>query len=326
PVRVLLTLIASVDTLTGTGADADEPAELDGETVPAALVRELAYTLGLLPRPATPAGPADTTAPVEAVPTDDVQAGDPHTGSPAADRVEASPIVSQSESDAAGHTAGTTAEVGSLAALLDLRRLTDTALAERPRIALVEQISGCLLALTDSIELRAAARDGTGLGPPPETDGYRPSAPLDRFVRLRDRRCRFPGCRARARRGDLDHRVPHPLGPTAHHNLEGLCEHHHRLSHQAPGWKLGGSSDGGLVWTLPGGVTITTVPPRFGTDDGSQPAATVPTATTGGGGDGTTADPDGLAWHRLTPGQRREQIRRRVCGRAARTGDPPAPF
>ena len=50
-VRVVLTLIAGVDTLTGQGAGADAPGELDGDLVPAAQVRELAHQFGLLPRP-----------------------------------------------------------------------------------------------------------------------------------------------------------------------------------------------------------------------------------------------------------------------------------
>ncbi|MGZ6863323.1 MAG: hypothetical protein ACXVF8_17955, partial [Blastococcus sp.] len=50
-------------------------------------------------------------------------------------------------------------------------------------------------------------------------------------------------------------------------NLCCLCRHHHRLRHQAPGWSLRRLPDGGLEWTLPGGNTITTHPPRYGTDD-----------------------------------------------------------
>jgi hypothetical protein len=151
--------------------------------------------------------------------------------------------------------------------LLAAHRLTGTALAHRPRLALVDQLAGTLLALTDAVELRQAATAGRGLGPPPATDAYRPTDPLARFVKLRDRRCRFPGCRARARCADLDHQTPHPHGPTAHDNLACLCEFHHRLSHQAPGWRLHRDEHGGLVWTLPGGHTVTTSPPALGTDD-----------------------------------------------------------
>jgi hypothetical protein len=68
--------------------------------------------------------------------------------------------------------------------------------------------------------------------------------------------------------------MPHPHGPTSHDNLACLCEHHHRLSHQAPGWRLRREPDGALVWTLPSGLSITTRPPVFGTDDGSTPSVT----------------------------------------------------
>ena len=157
---------------------------------------------------------------------------------------------------------------------------------------------------------------------------------MDRFVRLRDRRCRFPGCRTRIRTCDLDHRIPYPHGRTTHDNLEGLCEHHHRLSHQAPGWRLGGSSDGGLVWTLPGGTTITTVPPRFGTDDGTtaHPRPNNDTDHTDNAGHTGDARRTGhradsrTDWRHLTPHQRRERIHALLRGRHTRTGDDPAPF
>jgi hypothetical protein len=54
PVQARLTVVATVRTLLGD----DEPGEVDGDLVPAEMVRELAYVLGLLPRPeATPASP-----------------------------------------------------------------------------------------------------------------------------------------------------------------------------------------------------------------------------------------------------------------------------
>jgi hypothetical protein len=89
-----------------------------------------------------------------------------------------------------------------------------------------------------------------------------------------------------APRSDLDHTVAWPLGPTAAENLACLCRHHHRLRHQAPGWRLCGLADGGLEWTTPGRTVITTHPIRFGADDdvfGDRSAAEV--AVVAGGSD-----------------------------------------
>ncbi len=147
-------------------------------------------------------------------------------------------------------------------ALIGVRDLEGTGLAHRPRIAVVDKLRGSLIALTDA----AGIRRGACLGPPPETPGYTPGAELDRFVRLRDRRCRFPGCRARARTCDLDHRQEWPDGPTAHDNLGCLCEHHHRLKHQAPGWRFDAGDDGALAVTMPSGEVLINHPPRFGSD------------------------------------------------------------
>lgn len=147
-------------------------------------------------------------------------------------------------------------------ALLRVRDLGGTGLAHRPHIAVVEKLRGSLVALTDA----AGIRRGACLGPPAGSDGYTPGVELDRFVRLRDRRCRFPGCRARAHVGDLDHRREWPDGATTHDNLVVLCKHHHRLKHQAPGWRFGEGDDGDLVITMPSGEVLINHPPRFGTD------------------------------------------------------------
>ena len=159
-------------------------------------------------------------------------------------------------------TDGELRSVLDLGALMGVRDLTGTWLAHRPHIAVVDQLRGSLVALTDA----TAIRRGEALGPPPPTDGYAPGAALDRFVRLRDRRCRFPGCRARARTCDLDHRREWPEGPTSHRNLCCLCEHHHRLKHQAPGWRVREAPDGGVAVTTPGGDVLVSHPPRFGSD------------------------------------------------------------
>jgi hypothetical protein len=155
-------------------------------------------------------------------------------------------------------------------------------LAERPRLALTDALTGTLLALADLPGLRRAGHCGRpgcrrrpercthdltgrpGLGPPPPTDRYRPSAELDRFVRARDRRCRFPGCRRRVPKGgELDHHRPWPDGPTSAANLEGFCTTDHRGKHQAPGWSYALAPDGTLTVTTPTGLTTTTEPPPY---------------------------------------------------------------
>ncbi|NUS55909.1 MAG: HNH endonuclease, partial [Streptomycetaceae bacterium] len=85
----------------------------------------------------------------------------------------------------------------------------------------------------------------------------------DRFVRHRDRRCRFPGCRRPVSKGELDHRIAWPHGPTDVTNLAGLCTGDHRGKHQAPGFRYQGEPDGTLVVTTPSGITVTTEPPPF---------------------------------------------------------------
>jgi hypothetical protein len=155
-------------------------------------------------------------------------------------------------------------------------------LADRPRIALVDALSGTLLALSDLPTLRRTAACGAdacrrrpadcthglegrpGLGPPGPTDGYRPGRELDRWVRARDRRCRFPGCRRPVPRGgELDHVARHPDGPTSAGNLAGWCTGDHRCKHQAPGWDFALAPDGTVTVTTPTGMTTTTAPPPY---------------------------------------------------------------
>lgn len=166
--------------------------------------------------------------------------------------------------------------------LAELERTAGGGLADRPRIAVTDAVSGALVALTDLPELRRAGTCGRascrrgpegcnhdltgrpGLGPPGATDGYRPGARLDRWVRARDRRCRFPGCRRRVPRGgELDHTRPHPEGPTSAGNLVGFCTGHHRGKHQAPGWRYELAADGTLTVTTPTDLIATTLPPPY---------------------------------------------------------------
>ena len=62
---------------------------------------------------------------------------------------------------------------------------------------------------------------------PLRLDTYRPSKRLRRLINARDQHCRWPGCRRRARRADIDHTIPFEEGgPTCPSNLEALCKYH----------------------------------------------------------------------------------------------------
>jgi len=103
---------------------------------------------------------------------------------------------------------------------------------------------------------------GPGLRPPPRTGGYTPTAAQRRFVQVRDRTCRMPGCRRRAGRCDIDHDAPwHAGGATDVCNLVCLCRRHHRLKTHAPGWSFRLLPDGRLRVRTPSGVVRTTWPP-----------------------------------------------------------------
>jgi hypothetical protein len=85
--------------------------------------------------------------------------------------------------------------------------------------------------LADRAPWRKVTVDGTtgevtGVGRTP----YSPSAALADLVRVRDRTCRFPGCRQSARRCDLDHVTPWPTGPTTAGNLAALCRHQQHVA------------------------------------------------------------------------------------------------
>ncbi|MGY1827867.1 DUF222 domain-containing protein [Blastococcus sp. SYSU DS0541] len=102
------------------------------------------------------------------------------------------------------------------------------------------------------------------LGPPPAVARYRPTAAQQRFLRVRDRTCRHPGCTVPAGWADLDHVLAHADGgQTACENLCCLCRRHHRLKTFAPGWTHTLDDDGVLTVTTPSGVTGTSRPPGY---------------------------------------------------------------
>ena len=100
------------------------------------------------------------------------------------------------------------------------------------------------------------APDGTLLHTDPHT--YKPTASVQRLVRLRDRHCTFPGCAMPAARCDLDHIAPfnhhrpEAGGATVPQNLHALCRRHHRLK-TAGTWNVVRGSEGETVWSAPTG-------------------------------------------------------------------------
>ncbi|CAG7844531.1 hypothetical protein USB125703_00767 [Pseudoclavibacter triregionum] len=102
---------------------------------------------------------------------------------------------------------------------------------------------------------------------PVAVDRYVPSAAMRTTLAVRDRRCRFPGCRRPADRCDLDHTIDAVKGgPTAMGNLAHLCRWHHTLKHQSK-WSVRQLDDGLLEWTSPAGRVYADRPdaagPRF---------------------------------------------------------------
>ncbi len=75
---------------------------------------------------------------------------------------------------------------------------------------------------------------------------------------FRDGVCQAPGCLRSARDCDLDHREPHPRGPTKGSNLWALHRRHHAMkSHRT------------LRWILPSGRTVDAEPATHGVPDGN---------------------------------------------------------
>jgi hypothetical protein len=90
-------------------------------------------------------------------------------------------------------------------------------------------------------------------GIPISVDRYRPSKKQKLFLQVRDRHCRFPGCRRPAQTCDIDHTIPYAQGgPTCLCNLEHFCKRHHTVKHDTA-WS---------VEQLPGGILRFTAPTR----------------------------------------------------------------
>lgn len=126
-------------------------------------------------------------------------------------------------------------------------------------------------------------------------DRYRLPADLKRAVRLRDQTCRFPGCRRRARRCDIDHSRDWADGGASEIcNLACLCRKHHRLKHELR-WRIEHEPGGVLEWTSALGRRYRTEPAtRWPPPPPIPPAPPVPGAATVPKAD-TSSPPSGYA-------------------------------
>lgn len=96
-----------------------------------------------------------------------------------------------------------------------------------------------------------------------ESVGYQPSNTLRHVIKIRSRRCGFPGCRRPAVGCDDDHTIPYDKGGrTCECNLHPLCRRHHQAK-QARGWRLDQPEPGTLIWTLPSGHQYTVTPEPY---------------------------------------------------------------
>lgn len=98
-------------------------------------------------------------------------------------------------------------------------------------------------------------------------DTYVPSSRMKRYLRARDQHCRFPGCRAKASRCQIDHNQDRARGgATALCNLACFCTSHHPLKHpdvdERHRWTVRQLPEGTLVWTSPLGREYTDSPER----------------------------------------------------------------
>lgn len=100
-----------------------------------------------------------------------------------------------------------------------------------------------------------------------ETDTYTPTEGMRRFLRARDRHCRFPGCRMPVHRSEIDHNHDHAKGGrTRLDNLGHFCRSHHTLKHpgipDAHRWTAQQEKDGSVTWCSPLGRDYADPPPR----------------------------------------------------------------
>jgi hypothetical protein len=95
-------------------------------------------------------------------------------------------------------------------------------------------------------------------------DTYHRTTAMDRFLKGRDKHCRWPGCRMPARKCEVDHNHDAALGgKTEICNLCCLCQRHHSMK-QFTAWKIRQLDGGVIEWTSPTGRVYTDNPPGHG--------------------------------------------------------------
>jgi Domain of unknown function (DUF222) len=75
------------------------------------------------------------------------------------------------------------------------------------------------------------------------TKSYKPTPPIWRQVVAKFETCFRNNCAVPATECELDHKIPHPRGPTSSSNLQPGCETDHKAKH-APGFGIGVDPDG----------------------------------------------------------------------------------
>ncbi|WP_328334407.1 DUF222 domain-containing protein [Kribbella sp. NBC_00382] len=254
---------ALIEGAIGTGGETNQHGPLPQSTLRKHLLKALTQSL-LPPLPSTSTSPR-TPAPCTSAPRPSAGPGASATPSPPADPRASTtpsalpdPSTSSTPGAPAGPRASTTARPSA-----DPRTSATAGLPAAPRTSATARPSAGSGAFSGRAG-SAFAAVGSGLGswvelqvtdrpPASNPDRYVPSAALDRYVRLRDRTCQFPGCNRPAEFTDLDHRTSFAAGGrTTAANLWCLCRHHHRLKHEG-GWQIHLTPDGTYTWTSPTG-------------------------------------------------------------------------
>ncbi len=102
------------------------------------------------------------------------------------------------------------------------------------------------------------------------TTRYTPPPDLRDLIIARDRECVFPTCSQPAHRGQIDHTIAYPNGPTSQTNLGPPCDPHHDLKTRWR-WRLHQPDEGRFIWTSPTGKHYEQEPAQIGPITAASP-------------------------------------------------------